>query len=533
MRNVKSILSFCVLVGIGCTLIAYQADSSPGDGYVAGGKNIEAFRYGHSDGYPPFPEKAKFIGMLKGDWRQMGRELGERAGEETRYVSDIWWNDMCELWGKAETQKAFALYEAQIAAFEPGLIDFMKGIAAGAAPWLDRSPYADPGHPQHATNYQRVLAVNIWDSWSMMHPRAFPDGSSTYGGARTPPAPVQRQNAGCSAFAARGKATVDGAVLSAHNRHSSYNPRCYQQAFVIRPADGHACWVLTNSPQVAANQLVNEKGVSISLLAGGATNPRSLDYKGGAYSAEGFGIPWFHLFLYVGTHAGTAKEAIDMLTRGTPEYRRRTGRESLFRCGGWNFLVADSETLAVVEATADRYAVRYAGDMLPFTGPGGKDVDSIVATNHFICDFSYDDKNNRTDIPMTIFQDGYRRDQNTGEIVGLNVSGERFWTLVWDIRHNHGRIDRYRSQQIMSGTYIYDKDTGKKIDVALGPDKEWHIYGTVRPCTQGYLSEWDGTCDAKIASLADKNVTVYWTLGNPGDWQGAWDAYRFSPKKPQ
>ncbi len=530
MGKIKSILSFFALVGIGGIFLAALADPSSGGEYLAGGKNVEAYRYGHSDGYPPFPEKAKFIGLLEGDWRAMGREFGKRAGEETRYVSDIWWNDMCGMWGKAETLKAFALYEAQIAAFEPGLIDYMQGIAEGGAAWLDRSPYADPGHPLHATSYQRVLAVNIWDSWAMMHPRAFPDGSSTFGGSRTPPAPALRQDAGCSAFAARGKAMGDGAVLSAHNRHSAYNPRCYQQAFVIRPAGGHACWVLTNSPQVAANQLVNEKGVSISLLAGGATIPRSLDYKGKAYRAEAFGLPWFHLFLYVGTHAATAEQAIEMLTRGTPAYRGRTGRESLLRCGGWNFLVADRETLAVVEATADRYAVRHAGDALPFTGPEGQDADYIVATNHFVCDFSFDDQNRRTGIPMTIFQDGCRRDRSSGEIAGLNASGERFWTLVWDIKHNYGRIDRYRAQKILSGVYMYDKDTGKKIDVALGPDNAWHVYGTVRPCTQGYLSEWDGTCDAKIAALSDNGPAVYWTLGNPIDWQGAWDAYRFRPK---
>jgi YD repeat-containing protein len=285
--------------------------------------------------------------------------------------------------------------------------------------------------------------------------------------------------------------------------------------------------VLTNSPQVAANQVVNEKGVSISLLAGGQTNRRSLNHKGKSFYAEAFGVPWFHLFLYIGTHAGSAEEAIQMLTVGTQGYRSRSGRKSLLRCGGWNFLVADAGTLAVVEASADRYAVRYAGDMSVFTGPDWKNPDYIVVTNHFICDFSHDKDNKRTDVPMTIFMDGYKREAKTGEIVGLNDSGNRFWTLMWDARHHLGRIDRYRAQQIMSGAYGYNKETGEKIQVAQDRKKNWRIYGSVRFCTIGIIARWGGTCDAKIAVIKGGNAAVYWTLGSPLDWQGAWDAFRF------
>ena len=59
--------------------------------------------------------------------------------------------------------KAFDLYETQIKALDPGLVEFMKGLAEGSASWLDKSPYADPSHALHGTNYQRVLAVNLWD----------------------------------------------------------------------------------------------------------------------------------------------------------------------------------------------------------------------------------------------------------------------------------------------------------------------------------------------------------------------------------
>ena len=267
--------------------------------------------------------------------------------------------------------------------------------------------------------------------------------------------------------------------------------------------------------------------MSVSLLYAGTANPGPLDYKGDSYCAEGFGVPWFHLFLYVGIHANSAKEAIEILTVGTPGYRKKTGRDTLLRGGGWIFLVADEDILAVVETTANRFAVRYAGDILPFTGPQWSDPGYIVATNHFICDFSCDEHNNLTDVPMTIFNDGYQYDPTTGERTGLNESGVRFWTLMWDMKHNYGGIDQYRAQQILSGMYAYDKESGHKIEVAEDEEGDCRIYGSIRHCTQGWLSHSGGTCDAKIAVLHGKNTMVYWTLGNPSDWQGAWDEYRF------
>jgi len=525
MKRTILYTTLCLIVLITVNVFTVELISQEEGIYISGGRNIEAEKYTRPQKYPPFPDKARFIGSLKGDWYEMGKQFGEKSGKSTGYVSDIWWKEMCKLWGKEETLKAFKLYEAQISAFDPHLVEFMKGISDGASRWLDKSPYSDKDNPFYATNYQRVLAVNLWDEWIMLHPRMFPDGSGTFGGSRK--APAETCVAGCSAFAVRGRASMNGEVISAHNRHSAFSPRCWEQVYVIDPPNGNRCWVLTNSPQVAANQVVNEKGVSISLLYGGSTNPRSLDYNGESYCAEGFGVPWFHLFLYAGTHANTAEEAIEMLTTGTQAYRERTGRKTLLRGGGWNFLVADNNTLAVVEATANRYAVRYSGDVLPFTGPDLNDPDYIVVTNHFICDFSYDKDNNRTNIPMTIFSDGYTNNSSTGEITGLDGSGERFWTLMWDVKHNYGKIDRYRTQQIMSGYYRYEKDTGEKIEVVQNRRGDWRILGYLKACTLGGMFNNGGTCDSKIAVLDDNNIIVNWTMGSPRDWQGAWDEYWF------
>jgi hypothetical protein len=522
------VLTGSIIAIVAVVVIIIQTIPQETGGYISGGRNVEAYRYIQPEGYPPFPDKTNFIGTLNGDWYQMGKQFGERSGESTRYVSDVWWKTMCEFWGKAETLKAFELYQAQIAIIDPSLVDFMRGISDGASPWLKQSPYADPNHSFHATNYQRVLAVNLWDEWSMQHPGRFPDGSSTFGGSIS--APPGTRPAGCSAFAVRGMATMQDQVISAHNRHSEFSPRGYEQVYVIEPPRGNTSWVLTNCPQVAANQVVNDKGVSISLLYGGSTNAGSLNYHGESYYAEDFGVPWFHLLLYVSTYADTAQEAIEILTVGTAEYRSRTGRDTLLRSGGWNFLVADEDTLAVVEATANRYAVRYAGDILPFTGLEWNETSYIVATNHFICDFSYDEHNNQTDVPMTIFGDGYRHDPSTGEVTYPNASALRFWTLMWDMKHNFGKIERYRAQQIMSGVYMYDQDSGERTWGIKESKRDSRTIKTTIPCTIGWGQSFlrGGTCDSKIAVLDKKHITVYWTMGNPIDWQGAWDEYRFN-----
>jgi len=86
-KRIPAILVAFVTV-IAAALVAVQT-SSPGDGeYIPGGRNIEAYQYEHDENYPPFPDKANFIGTLSGDWYQMGKQFGKRAGEATRYVSD-------------------------------------------------------------------------------------------------------------------------------------------------------------------------------------------------------------------------------------------------------------------------------------------------------------------------------------------------------------------------------------------------------------------------------------------------------------
>ena len=470
--------------------------------YIAGGRNVEAFRYLVSPGYPPFPDRTKWVGLLSGSWSKMGETLGARAGDNVRVTSDIWWQKICSSKGRANTLKAMKLYEAQIAALDPGQIDFMHGIADGAAPWLNQSVYAKKNNEYFTENYWRILTASIWDCW--------------YWG--TPDFPTQ---GGCNSFTVLPEATTIGKTIAIHCRHTPHDGLCYQQAYILRPPRGNAVWIASPTPGISGNLVVNEKGVSIHHHLGGKANPKSLEYPGGPYMSYAFGVPWMNLIFYAAIHANTAKEAIELLTAGPQDYLKRTGRRSILRDGIWNWLVADSNTSAVVEASPDRYAVRYPGEYL---GSMWTDKTFIVCANHSICEFSYDENNKLTEVPMIIFNDPVRASP-------LGLSSERFWTLMWDLKDRVGLIDRYMAQHILHSTYKREKETGKIVQCAQREDGGWDLYAYVKAGVQGIMADEGRTGGTNIAGIAvldkEKSMTS-WNLGNPSDWEGAWDEYYFS-----
>jgi len=448
--------------------------------------NPYAKKYIVSQGHPPYEPRARFLGELKGSWYEIGRQVGTKAGDLVRWVSDIWWKEHKEKWGLPETLQAMQRYEVQIAALNPDLIEFMKGIADGAAKELDKSPFAS-----ESSHYHKILNTNIFDAWSWRHPRQ-----------ETQKSQLGAKMDGCSSFVTVGAGVNKSAkMIAAHNRHCPFNPKCYQIVYIACPKDGNAFWVLTSGGVGACCQVVNQKGVSLILNAGGNQHDK--------YNANAFGVPWFLLFLHVAAYADTAQEAIEMVTKGTGQYRQRTDRKSLLRTGTWNFLISDETGCAVVETTCNRYAVRRPGDL-------GEIGNYLVMTNHNYCNYSFDENNQRTDVPMTRF----------GSEATSPGSTKRFWTLMWDIRHHCGQIDLKLTQQFLRGHHQYDQQgrhkTAKQDKIPL------QFTGDVTcPHDGGYPNAWSGgTADAKIAVLSD-DLRVYWTLGRPCEWQGPWDEVRF------
>ena len=423
--------------------------------------------YQTSPGHPPYAPRSRFLGELTGSWYEIGNQVGEKAGDLVRWVSDVWWKEHTEKFGFDDTMRAMSLYEAQIAAFDSNLIKLMQGIADGAAEELEKSPYA-----KASSHYHKVLNTNIFDAWSWRHP-------------------VTEKAGGCSAFA-----TIGDEMIAAHNRHCPFNPKCHQSVYIGRPTNANAFWVLTPGGAGSGCQIVNDKGVSIILNAGGNQHAR--------HNGNAFGVPWFIFFPHVAAYANTTDEAIEIITRGTPEYRAKTGRNSLLRTGTWNFLISDSKDCAVIETSCDRYAIRRPGDM-------GEIGNYIVMTNHNYCDYSFDENNERTDVPMTQF----------GNEETYAGSAKRFWTLMWDIRHNHGNIDRDMAMEFMRGHHQHDRD-GNRIESKEG-EPPLQFTGDVTCPHSGYPENWTrGTADAKMAVHGD-DLMIYWTLGRPCEWQGKWD----------
>jgi len=440
-----------------------------------------AKHYKVSPGHPPFEPRARFLGVLSGSWYEIGHQIGTKAGDLVRWVSDVWWKEHTVKYGFDNTMQALPLYEAQIAALNPDLIKFMKGIADGAAEELDKSPYA-----QASIHYQKILNTNIFDAWSWRHPTAYPwkEGSEEEGG--------------CSAFVTIGRGpNKRDEMIAAHTRHTPFNRKCYQIVYIGQPNDGNAFWVLTAGGAGAACQVVNDRGISLILNAGGNQHAK--------YDADAFGVSWFLLFLHVAAYADTVDEAIEMVTRGTPEYRARTGQNSLLRTGTWNFLISDRRTCAVVETTANRYAIRRPGDLSEIGN-------YLVMTNHNYCNYSFDENNRRTDVPMTRF----------GNEKTSPGSAKRFWTLMGDIRHHYRQIDRKLAMQLLSGHHQRDRE-GRLIESKEGEIPLQFKGDVTCPHRGGYPEAWSGgTADAKIAVSGDE-LRVHWTLGRPCEWRGPWD----------
>jgi hypothetical protein len=448
--------------------------------------------YEVSPGHARFEKRARFLGEVTGSWFDIGRQVGQQAGDLVRWVSDVWWKEHSDRYGRQDTLEALALYEAQVAALDEGLIRFMEGVAEGAGEELDRSPFARDG-----THYQKVLNTNIYDAWSYRHPTATPwndiapDDMTT--GDRT---------TGCSAFVSLPGANAADATIATHNRHCPFNPKCYQLAYVGRPEGGHAYWAITPGGAGAGCQIVNERGVSIILNAGG---DRHREMNGDA-----FGVPWFLLFLHVAAHADTAAQAIELLTVGTPQYRRNAKRDSLLRTGTWNFLVSDRHEAAVIETSCDRYAVRRPGDL-------GESGDYLVMTNHCTLDHSYDAHNERTDLPMTAF----------GNVDSHPGSAARFDLLMRDLAQVGGELDAPMAQELMCGHHRYDEQGCR---VESPPGNEGFQFGGDVTCPhkgEPPLAAAGGSADAKVVLSGADGVEANWTLGRPCEWDGPWDRVEF------
>ena len=485
MRNKRSV----TLIAFAVVLIALlyipapaQKLASPDDLCVRPGRCATASEYYVGEGYLPIPDRVRWIGVLKGSWYEMGVEYGKRAGDLVRWATDEYWQEQVNKEGLNQLLIDIHKYEKEDAYLLPQMLEMMKGIADGAAPYLAKSPYAG-----QSTFYEKVLLANImydikWD---------YPTGS------------------GCSSFAAK---NAHGQTIVTHNWDDPFWPIMYSVAFVAVPNDRRAntYWTLTTAGKVGGLMAVNNKGLSFHLTAGG--NAVLTDYA--------FGVNYFPLISFISAYADNADEAVKILTLGTAEYRAKTGRATLLKTGHWGWMAVDSSKMVTVESTAHRYATRNPGDY-------GETGQWMVLTNHMLINTGSYNANNvwEQGVPMTTYSDEAH----------CPSSASRYWTHFWNLKRTHTCLTVNDAFDYQTAHYWIDKAGLRHDDVwsealkiwmpaYLSPyDDKGNGLTTVCQHSKKYPNHdiYGSTSGTKVAVLP--TLDIYWRHGRGCNWEGAWD----------
>lgn len=479
-------------------------------------------------GYPKVPRIPPFLGVLKGSWYEIGKQYGEKAGYLARYVFDKsnFYKLMLKRHGYKNLVEDLYRYEKSIREWNPDYIDLMKGAGDGASAELNRSENA-----KDLTSYEKILFLNVYSPFAFRHPVGYPDKkarenfpvqipkeSAYWKNAALRsigPAPqiqlakleakLEFEEEDCTSIVALPKATTNGKIMLAGNTQSGFGIGNYTLAYVIEPPDGNRFWTSTIPGFFMNLKGANEKGVSFRHQAGGKADCA-------------YGVPWVFLFIEMMRRANNTDEAIEILTRGTPEYRQRAGRKSLLREGGILLTLADEQSAAVVELTARYYATRRPGDL------GEKDF--IVCANHYYIDHSYDENNVRTNVSMM----DRAGDPDPGFPDSSHV---RYWAAYWLGMNARGTIDEEWLQNVFLGYHVaWDKD-GKRYTQKWSDKHKIYVPSkfSYRPiCNHpgGWPEKYANNIPCPFMSVPVER-TVYWIVYKPEFWVGPWECYTFSP----
>lgn len=381
------------------------------------------------------PTRITWIGILQGTWKEMGIKYGQmvasdiRKNFEVEYLNEVVKESPNTPWHKGKDLQAREKYAAayirksyqEYGYLAPEMIEFMESIAHGAKSELDMSKYG-----KEMTNFEKIAFLNF--GGIHFHPSAY-----------------------CNGAWVKGKATKTGETYVCRAGQGGFtDSNARQVAYVGIPKDPNArvYW-----SQAATGTIALSGAVGIMNDCGVSGSTAGAQYKEGYDQADETVFPGakdFPLTAYAVIFSKTAREAADKFSIGTPKYRAITGRKTVLKARGSNVLFADPNEAYVVESTSKHYVIRTPGYL------GEKDGNYIVYANDFqYKDGSYDENNRfRTDQPMTKYCP-----QNEG-----SSTYYRFWTPMWDINNNYGKIDREMMlRDIVTAHYAYDKN-GKKYD---------------------------------------------------------------------
>lgn len=478
------------------------------------GRNIKLEKYSLAAGYPPYEPHPRYLGELTGSWHQMGKQYGQRAADLIRWVYEGWYRELLPVQGSAEGMAAYLRQqEAYYALLVPEALELMHGIAEGAAAELASSVFA-----RELSDFDKIMMIN-----------------SYYGLKGKPPATMLAEVTAdfgvhcCSGAVILGPATRDGKSIHVSSEDQHFFPQEYLVSFIARPSDprAHGYTVTDSAGEIGSEHAQNDRGVTVSGYAGGGIGilgPTLADPFSG-YRRPG--LDWQVGNFYAAAFADSARHAVELLTIGRAEYRRKSGRRVVIgKCTrGVNWLVSDRDEAFVIESIpADqhgraRYAIRLPGQM------GEKGGHFIASTNNVEAADSYDEDNVHDPAhPMRQHGNGEQKPA----YFGLNLTGMRFWTFMWLIRNEYGRIDVERVQAWRRSHFIYDRSgmrhdhatvDGRPVPVHLLPDAAtlcWHSSGAAG------VDTFQGV-DTYVSLSVAQDLTSFRTKGRPCEWSGPWD----------
>ena len=483
------------------------------------------------EGYPKCPDHPIWLGVFEGSWYDIGRQYGESEGVRNyiTFVFDYWLGLALEGFtfsirglpvegggfeGVRIAQKGLSFeeivdilhtMEEQAKLYEPNFVEAMKGEADGAAEALAKSKYAN-----ELSDYEKVLFLNF----------------ATY-----PLLYALKPKEDCSCIAFLPPATANGKVIVGRNTQFGLNMGNYGLAYAaVPPAPAHR--FVTNP---IAGRLFD---------LGIATDTPLYISQTAAIAEARPGINDSFLMAEGAIFGNSIEEAADLIVHGSPAYREATNRKTTLRSNPVNYTIVDAETAEVVETTATCWAVRHPGDF--------GENDFIIATNHQLCQYSYDENDVRTSVPMydeSICNQfgGCRKEMapqlkdkvfagyDTEELVIPEPgSGTRYWALHWSAMYNHGKVDLKMLQgPLFLGSRFWYDINGKKIEYQLDPQTgSWtsvsylYYHATVEGDSGGYPEKYKNEVPGSLIYVpADR--TAYWELYKPSMWEGKWEQMTF------
>lgn len=390
---------------------------------------------------------AKDLGVLRGSFYEMGVQFGER--DAVRILEMVDHHVLPVIVKQFESVEqclvTLAKYRKCHEIFSPQWMDFVAGSAVGAAEELKKSKYA-----KDFSLFDIMFALNL--EWAIRNPprwRMEELGIGTLSSNRSNEA--EELMHACNGMWVKGSATKYGQTFTYFSNQMILYPH-YKCVMIPDDPKANVVFLTGSVGRVFQNgYMISDKGVEFHVLAAGVSTgtPEGDKFKD-------FGLETYVPLAHAAWFAKDAKEAVEWLTQGTPEYREKTGRKSLLRARPNIVSITDQNEAYVVEFTAHRYGIRRPGDL------GEKENNYIAFSNNFFSDHSYDENNVKTSLPMTEYANSSPTNRTS--------SAERSYTFMWLVKNNYGKIDKDMLMYEIAPTHCRYKEDGTKIEPELNED---------------------------------------------------------------